>query len=57
MARSPMRVSASPSPTVVVVFPSPAGVGETAVTSTSFPWGLSCSPRRKSSDTLALNRP
>ena len=33
----PMRFSASPSPTVVVVLPSPAGVGETAVTRMSLP--------------------
>ncbi len=37
----PMRLSASPSPTVVVVLPSPAGVGEIAVTSTSLPSGRS----------------
>ena len=37
----PRRVNASPSPTLVVVFPSPAGVGLIAVTNTSFPSGRS----------------
>jgi hypothetical protein len=33
----PIRLSASPSPTVVVVLPSPAGVGLIAVTRISLP--------------------
>ena len=36
----PICWSASPRPTVVVVFPSPAGVGLIAVTRMSFPLGL-----------------
>ena len=39
----PMRLSASPRPTVVVVLPSPAGVGLIAVTRISLPSGLSFS--------------
>jgi hypothetical protein len=39
MAFLPMWFNASPSPTVLVVFPSPAGVGEIAVTKTNFPFG------------------
>ena len=38
----PMRFKASPNPTVVVVLPSPAGVGDIAVTKTSFPFGFDC---------------
>ena len=34
----PIEFKASPKPTVVVVLPSPAGVGLTAVTSISFPF-------------------
>jgi hypothetical protein len=37
----PMRFSPSPRPTVVVVLPSPAGVGLIAVTRMSFPLGWS----------------
>jgi len=37
MVFRPMRFSASPRPTVVVVLPSPAGVGEIAVTRISLP--------------------
>jgi hypothetical protein len=36
-ARLPIRFRASPSPMVVVVFPSPGGVGLMAVTKTNFP--------------------
>ena len=36
----PSRFSASPSPMVVVVLPSPAAVGLIAVTSTSLPRGV-----------------
>ena len=39
MAFLPMRFSASPRPTVVVVLPSPAGVGVMAVTRISLPSG------------------
>ena len=41
----PSLPKASPSPTVVVVFPSPAGVGLMAVTKISFPSRLSCRER------------
>ncbi len=34
VARRPMQAMAWPRPTVVVVFPSPSGVGVTAVTTT-----------------------
>ncbi len=57
IARSPILESASPRPTVVVVFPSPAGVGETAVTSTSLPRGRSAIESRNRSETFALWRP
>ena len=50
----PIWFKASPSPTEVVVFPSPAGVGLIAVTSTSFPSGLEFSELRYSSEILAL---
>ncbi len=53
----PMWLSASPSPTVVVVFPSPAGVGLMAVTRISLPSGLSLSVSMYSSEILALVRP
>ena len=39
----PMWLSASVRPTVVVVLPSPAGVGEIAVTRISLPFFLSAS--------------
>ncbi len=39
----PMWLSASVSPTVVVVLPSPAGVGVIAETRMSFPFGRLCS--------------
>ena len=41
MAFLPMRFSASPRPTLVVVLPSPAGVGLIAVTRISLPSGRS----------------
>ena len=53
----PMWASACPSPTVVVVFPSPAGVGEIAVTRMSFPSGCSCTRFVKARDTFALYGP
>jgi hypothetical protein len=57
MAFLPMRFSASPRPTVVVVLPSPAGVGLMADTSTS----LACARRAcvpsQASEILALVRP
>ena len=56
-AREPMRFSASPRPTVVVVLPSPAGVGLMPVTSTSAPSGRSSSDLMKSMPILALWRP
>ena len=39
----PMALSASVRPTVVVVLPSPAGVGVIAVTRISLPFGFDCS--------------
>ena len=39
----PMKLSASVRPTVVVVLPSPAGVGVIAVTRISLPFGFDCS--------------
>ena len=39
----PIRFKASPKPTLVVVFPSPAGVGLIAVTKINFPSFLFCS--------------
>ena len=56
-AREPMRFSASPRPTVVVVLPSPAGVGLMPVTRTSAPSGRSSSDLTKSMPILALWRP
>ena len=50
----PMWLSASPRPTVVVVFPSPAGVGLMAVTNTSLPSGRSASDSTKGKASLAL---
>ena len=57
VARWPMRFSASPRPTVVVVLPSPAGVGLIAVTRTSFPSGRCRRPSMKSREILALSWP
>ena len=50
----PMRLRASPRPTVRVVLPSPAGVGLMAVTSTSRLSFLSGWLSSQSSETLAL---
>jgi hypothetical protein len=50
----PMWFSASPRPTVVVVLPSPAGVGLIAVTRMSLPSGLFFSVSTYSSEILAL---
>ena len=50
----PMWFSASPRPTVVVVLPSPAGVGLIAVTRISLPSGLLFSVSMYSSETFAL---
>ena len=51
----PRRLSASPSPTTVVVLPSPAGVGEMAVTRMSFPFSRSLGPESRTlGDNLAL---
>ena len=50
----PIRLSASPRPTVVVVFPSPAGVGLMAVTRISLPFGRCLRLSMKSSETFAL---
>jgi hypothetical protein len=47
-------LSASVNPTVVVVLPSPAGVGVIAETRISLPLGLPLSDLMKSMDTLAL---
>ena len=51
----PMRFNPSPKPTVVVVFPSPAGVGLIAVTKISFPSSFFCTEFIKSWLTLALS--
>ena len=53
----PILAIACPSPTEVVVFPSPAGVGLMAVTRTSLPSGLSCKRAKRSSESLALYLP
>ena len=55
--RRPMRLSASPRPTVVVVLPSPAGVGEIAVTRISLPSARPACAASQSSDTLPMCRP
>ena len=58
IARRPIAFSASPRPTVVVVLPSPAGVGLMPVTRTSLPAGRSRRARAtKSSETFALCLP
>ena len=54
MAFLPMKLSASVRPTVVVVLPSPAGVGVIAETRISLPLFLLLSDLTKSIDTLAL---
>ncbi len=53
----PIRLRPSPRPTVVVVLPSPAGVGLIAVTRISLPSGLSARPEMKSCATFALSCP
>ena len=55
--RMPSFPNASPSPTVIVVFPSPAGVGLMAVTRINFPSSLSLTLLMYSSDILALYFP
>ena len=50
----PMWLSASVRPTVVVVLPSPAGVGVIAETRISLPFGLLFSDLMKSIESLAL---
>ena len=50
----PIWLSASPRPTVVVVLPSPAGVGLIAVTRISLPSFFAFRLSTYSSDTLAL---
>ncbi len=52
--RSPSPLRASVSPTVVVVFPSPAGVGDIAVIRISLPSGRSSRDVRYPRSTLAL---
>ena len=56
-ARLPMRLRPSPRPTVVVVLPSPAGVGFMAVTRISLPLALPFAESMKSWLTLALSWP
>ena len=53
----PIRRSASPRPMVVVVLPSPAGVGLIPVTSTSAPSGRAAWASMKPKPTFALKRP
>jgi len=53
----PSFPNACPKPTLVVVFPSPAGVGLIAVTSTSFPSGSSFNRSNNSSENFALYFP
>ncbi len=48
---------ACPRPTVIVVFPSPAGVGFTAVTRTNFPFFLFFNFSHNLLSTFALNFP
>jgi len=50
----PIRLSASVNPTVVVVLPSPAGVGVIAETTMSLPFGRLARDLMKSIDSLAL---
>ena len=57
MARLPMRFSPSQRPMLVVVLPSPAGVGVMAVTRISLPGGLPSRRWKKSSEILALCLP
>ena len=53
----PMAFSPSPRPTVVVVLPSPAGVGLIAVTRISLPSALPWIDAMKSAEILALSWP
>ena len=53
----PNLVNACPNPTVVVVLPSPAGVGEIAVTKISFPAFLSKTFCIKGKEIFPLYRP
>ncbi len=53
----PIAFRPSPRPTVVVVLPSPAGVGLIAVTRIRWPSGRSASDLMNSSDTFALSWP
>jgi hypothetical protein len=57
VARLPIRLSAWPNPMVVVVLPSPMGVGVMAVTRMSLPSGRSSSVRSTARGTLAMYRP
>ena len=57
VARLPIFTSASPRPTVVVVLPSPSGVGVIADTTTYFAFGLSRSSSMASSLILATSWP
>ena len=57
MAFFPIAFSESPRPTVVVVFPSPAGVGVIAVTRTNLPSVLSFKVFMKSKEIFPLNFP
>ena len=54
MAFLPIAFSASPRPTVVVVLPSPAGVGEIAVTRISLPSLFFCTRAISASESFAL---
>src|SRR5581483_3807579 len=57
VARLPILLSASPRPTVVVVLPSPSGVGVIADTTTYFAFGRSLSSSIASSFTFATSCP
>ena len=57
MAFLPMRFSPSPRPTVVVVLPSPAGVGLIAVTRISLPFGRPRTEAMNSAEIFALSWP
>src|SRR5688572_2314424 len=57
VARTPMWRRPSVSPTTVVVLPSPAGVGEMPVTSTSLPGEASSRLARYDRSSLAMCRP
>ena len=52
-----MLHSPSTSPTLVVVFPSPAGVGDIAVTKINFPFSFFETEFMKSEFNLALSSP